>query len=67
MASDLDIYRSAQILLKSRGEEALSYAAGRAADFAMKGDQPSALAWKRIVEAIRELQRVQRGEGEAVH
>jgi hypothetical protein len=65
--SDLDILRTANILLQNRGAEALSYAAGKAADFAFKGDQQGALTWKRIVEAIRELQRCQRGQGEAVH
>ena len=65
--SDLDILRSANVLLQKHGGEALSYAAGKAADFAFKGDQQGALTWKRILEAIRELQRLQRGESEAVH
>jgi hypothetical protein len=65
--SDLDILRTANILLQNRGPEALSYAAGKAADFAFRGDQQGALAWKRIVEATRELQRVQRGDSEAMH
>ena len=67
MISELDILRTANILLQNRGAEALSYAAGKAADFAFKGDQHGALTWKRIVEGIRELQRLQRGEGEAMH
>ena len=45
----------------------MSHAAGRAAGFAIEGDADQAKTWKRIVEAIRELQRLQRGEGEAVH
>ena len=58
------VLRAARILLQNRGGEALSYAAGKAADFAFRGDPQGVLTWKRILEAIRELQR---GEGEAVH
>ncbi len=67
MSSDVDIYRSAQILIDEQGPGALSHATGRAAGFALEGDADQAKTWKRIVEAVRELQRLRRGEGEAVH
>jgi hypothetical protein len=65
--SDRDILRTANVLLQRRGGEALSYAAGKAADYAFKGDQQGALTWKRIIEAIRELRRVQPGATEQRH
>jgi hypothetical protein len=41
--SDLNILRAANTLVKNRGAEALSYAAGKAADFAFREDQQGAL------------------------
>jgi hypothetical protein len=64
---DAAIYRSAQILIEEQGVGALSHAAGRAAGFAAEGDAQQAKTWRRIANAIRELQRFKRAEGEAVH
>jgi hypothetical protein len=64
---DIEIYRAANILVRQHGAEAISKAAERAAELAIAGDQQGALVFKRIVEAVRELQRRQRREGEPVN
>jgi hypothetical protein len=53
--------------VKHHGKAALSKAAERAADLAVRGDQQGALVFERVVEAVRELQRTQRQQGEALN
>jgi hypothetical protein len=67
MPSDLDIWRTANLLLKQHGEEALAFAAGRAVDYAFAEDKEGAVLWRRILEAVRELQRRDRQDGEALN
>ncbi len=61
MTSDLDIYRSANLLVKRRGEDAPIEAAMRADAMLEKGDLDGYAVWKRILRAVGELQRVERG------
>jgi hypothetical protein len=65
--SERDAYRSAQILIEEQGVGAFALAVGRASGFVMEGDADQATTWRRIAEAIRELQRLQPEAGEAVH
>jgi hypothetical protein len=67
MPTDLDIWRTANLLLKQHGEKALEHAAGRAVDCAFADDKEGAGEWRRVIEAVRELQRRQRHDGEALN
>ncbi len=67
MTSDLDIYRSAQALVKQHGADAPIHAAMRADALLEKGDLDGGAVWKRILRAVEELQGPEPGPGEAVH
>ena len=56
MTSDLDIYRSANILVKQHGEDAPIHAAMRADAMLEAGDLDGYAVWKRILRAVEELQ-----------
>ncbi len=58
MTSDLDIYRSAQVLVKRHGEDAPIRAAMRADELLEAGDLDGCAVWRRILRAVEELQRV---------
>jgi hypothetical protein len=63
----LDLWRAARLLIQKPGaEEAISVAAGRAADLAVEGDQRGALVLKQVVERIREWGR-ERDAEDALH
>ena len=53
---DLDIYRSAQVLVKQHGADAPVHAAMRADGMLEKGDLDGYDVWKRILRAVEELQ-----------
>ncbi len=55
MISDLDIYRSAQVLIKQHGPDAPIHAAMRADSMLEAGDLDGYSVWKRIVRAVEEL------------
>ncbi len=57
MIPDLDIYRSAQVLVKHHREDAPIHAAMRADAMLEAGDLDGYAAWKRILRAAEELQR----------
>ncbi len=67
MIPDLDIYRSANLLVKQHGEDAPIHAAMRADAMLDKGDLGGYAAWKRIVRAIEELQGTDPKPDEAIH
>ncbi len=67
MTSDLDIYRSAQVLVKQHGADAPIHAAMRADELLEKGDLGGHAVWRRILRAVRELQGTAPKSGEAVH
>ncbi len=54
MIPDLDIYRSAQVLVKRHGEDAPIEAAMRADAMLDKGDLYGYAVWKRIVKATED-------------
>ncbi len=57
MIPDLDIYRSAQVLIKQHGQDAPIHAAMNADAMLDKGDLDGYAAWKRILRTVGELQR----------
>jgi hypothetical protein len=61
MTPDLDIYRSANLLVKRHGDDAPIHAALRADAMLEKGDLDGYAVWKRILRAVEELQRVEPG------
>ena len=67
MIPDLDIYRSANLLLKQHGEDAPVYAAMRADAMLERGDLDGYAVWKRILRAVEELQGTAPKPGAAVH
>ena len=67
MIPDLDIYRSANVLVKQHGEDAPIHAAMRADAMLEKGDLEGAATWRRILRAVEELQGTAPKPGEAVH
>ncbi len=67
MIPDLDIYRSAQALIKHHGQDAPIHAAMRADAMLDKGDLDGYAVWKRIIKAVEELQRAEPGPGGKVH
>ena len=56
MIPDLDIFRSANLLVKQRGEDASIEAAMRADAMLVKGYMDGYRTWRRILRAIEELQ-----------
>ncbi len=67
MTSDLDIWRSAQVLVKHHGEDAPIEAAIRSDAMLEAGDLDGLAVWKRILRAVEELQRAVPGPDEVVH
>ena len=67
MTSDLDIYRSANELIKQRGEVADIEAAMRADERLAAGDMEGEAVWLRIVKAIEELGAREKPRGATTH
>ncbi len=67
MTSDLDIFRTASVLVREHGKGAALEAAQRADAMLEKSDMEGAAVWKRVLKAVEELQRKERREGEAAH
>ncbi len=67
MTSDLDIYRSANELIKQHGEAADIEAAVKADERLAAGDMEGEAVWLRIVKAIEELQSKERPDDSEVH
>ena len=64
---DLDIYRSANVLVKQHGPDAPIEAAMRADAMLKEGDLAGAATWRRILKAVEELQGTVPKPDEAVH
>ena len=69
MTSDLDIYRTANLLLKQYGNDgAWMHAAMRVDELLEAGDLDGQRVWRRILEAVQEMTDAKLpDEGEAVH
>ena len=67
MISDLDIYRTASVLIREHGEDAAVEAAQRADSRLENGDLEGQAVWKRIILAVEDIQRAELGPGERRH
>ena len=65
MPSEIDIYRSANILIREHGDGAALEAAQCADAMLERGDMEGAAVWKRVLGAVKEIQREERRENEA--
>ena len=65
--SDLDIYRSAKLLVKQHGKEAPIHAALNADAMLEKGNLDGQRVWLRVLKAIEVLLEEWPGEGQVVH
>jgi hypothetical protein len=65
--ADIDIWRSAHVLLKKHGKDAASVAAKHADEAMRAGDLDGLRRWKRVAEAMLELLKAKPGEGEHVN
>ena len=66
MIPDLDIFRSAQVLVKRHGQDAPIHAAMRAEAMLDKGDLDGCAVWKRLVKAVEKLLSKERPDGAPV-
>ena len=64
MTEDIDIWRAAHLLVKRHGADAVAVAAQRADELLAQGDVDGQHIWKRIVNAVHELQRTKPAAGE---
>jgi hypothetical protein len=64
MIRDLDIYRSANVLIREYGEDAALDATTRAIAMLDKGDLDGYAVWKRILRAVGEIQRTKQAPSE---
>ena len=68
MTSDLDIDRSANLLIKQRSQDAPIFAAQQADKCLEAGDSDGCAVWKRVIQAIRELlDQKPPGDGISIH
>ncbi len=67
MTSDIDIFRSASVLIREHGEDAALEAAQLADAMLERGDMEGAAVWRRIVKAVEEMQREERWPGQTAH
>jgi hypothetical protein len=66
MVVELDIWRTAGLLLRAHGYDALLIAAQCRDKLLADGDRKGLIVWKRIMTAMDELTRV-RGDGERLN
>ncbi len=67
MIPDLDVFRTANLLVKHHGQDAPIHAAMRADAMLEKGDLDGCAVWRRILRAVGELQGTELGPGVKVH
>ncbi len=67
MTYNLDIYRSAKLLIDQHGEDAARHAAMRADTLFDAGEMEGHRVWLSILEAIEELQRTRPRRDEPMH
>jgi hypothetical protein len=68
MTEEIDIYRTANLLIKQHGKDAPVHAAMRADELLAARDVEGCATWRRVVRAVKELLDDQPpGEGKVVH
>jgi len=66
-SGDLDIYRTANVLIREHGEDADLVPAERADAMLEKGAIDGQRVWKRVLAAVKEIQREEPEDGETEH
>jgi hypothetical protein len=68
MAAEIDIYRTANILVKEYGVEQAPLMAARRADALLElGDIEGQRTWRAVLRAVQEITQMERGPGELVN
>ncbi len=67
MTSELDFYRTADVLIREHGEDAALEAAQRADAMLEKGSLDGQRVWKQVLAAVKEIWRQEPRAGEAVN
>ncbi len=67
MISDIDIYRSARVLVQTHDKDAPIETAMRADAMLDQGDLAGYAVWRRILKAVEELQRMEPAAGGRLH
>ena len=67
MTPDLDIYRSAKLLIEQHGADALIEAAMRVDAMLEAGDLDGRAVWQRVLAAVEELLRTEPAGRDRVH
>ena len=67
ITSEIEIYRSAKLLIDRHGEDAVIEAAMMADKMLEQGDLDGLATWNRILRAIEELRPGKRPKGEKLH
>jgi len=67
MPSQLDLYRSAAVMLRHHGQDAMLEAVYTCDSLRQKGDAQGAEVWRAIMWAIDELERQEPNQGERLH
>ena len=67
MTADLDIWRTANLLVKQHGSEASAFAAERVEALHSAGDIEGLATWRRVLPAIEALKRDAPEPGERVN
>ncbi len=67
MTSEIDIFRTANVLIREHGEDAALEAAQCADAMLEEGSLDGQRVWKRVLVAVKEIQRQEPREGEAVN
>jgi len=62
MIDDLDVFRAAKLLIDQHGDDDAIRATQRVDQLADEGDLDGVAVWRRIIEAIDELQRERRDD-----
>jgi hypothetical protein len=67
MTNDIDIYRTAKLLLDAHGEaEAWRFATARAIDLHIAEDMAGRATWQRVLSALHEMTRNEPMAGEPI-
>ena len=67
MILEIDIWRSAQVIVKRYGDAAPREALNRAERFEKAGDARGAAVWRRILHAVEQIQSTTPPEGTSCH
>lgn len=67
MTSSIDIYRTASVLIREHSEDTALEAAQWADKFLEDGNMAGSAVWRQVLKAVKEIQRAEPEEDEAVN